>query len=67
MLWFRKYPALAFLVGFVVSAAILCFFFGPIGILCAVGLEVVGRLAMGFAALMDTKTSSKAIPPPDSK
>jgi uncharacterized membrane protein len=49
------------LIGFVVVAAVLCLFFGPIGILYAVGVVVFHLLTIGFAALLDPKTYSRAL------
>jgi len=45
------------MIGFVVIAALLCLFLGPIGILYALGFEVlvllIYLLASAFAALLD--------------
>jgi uncharacterized membrane protein len=68
MRWLRKQPPIVgALIGFVVVAAVLCLFFGPIGILYAVGVVVFHLLTIGFAALLDPKTYSKTKPRSDSK
>ena len=56
--WFQEQPAIVrAIVGFLVVAAILCFFLGPVGILYALGLEVLYLLIYLFstaiAALLD--------------
>jgi uncharacterized membrane protein len=67
MRWLRKQPPIVgALIGFVVVAAVLCLFFGPIGIL-AVGVVVFHLLTIGFAALLDPKTYSKTKSRSDSK
>jgi hypothetical protein len=54
MRWLRKQPPIVrTTVGFVVTATVLCLFFGPSGILYAVGLEVLYLLTIGFAAILD--------------
>ena len=54
MHWFRKQPPIVrTMVGFVVIATVLCLFFGPRGILYAVGLEILYLLTIGFAAILD--------------
>jgi hypothetical protein len=51
---FRKWrPIVRTMVGFVVIATVLCLFFGPIGILYALGFEVLYLLTIAFAALLD--------------
>jgi hypothetical protein len=54
----REQPAVVrTIVGFVVIAAVLCLFLGPIGILYALGFEVlvllIYLLTSAFAALLD--------------
>jgi hypothetical protein len=56
--WFRKQPAIrGAMIGFVVIAAVLYLFLGPIGILYALGFEVLYLLiylaTIAFAALLD--------------
>ena len=41
------------MAGFVVIATVLCLFFGPIGILYALGFEILYLLTIGFATLLD--------------
>ena len=41
------------MVGLVVIATVLCLIFGPIGILYALGFEVLYLLTIAFAALLD--------------
>jgi hypothetical protein len=41
------------MVGFVMTATVLCLIFGPTGILYAVGVEVLYLLTVGFAAILD--------------
>ena len=54
MRWLRKQPPIVrTMVGFVVIATVLCLFFGPIGILYALGFEVLYLLTIAFAALLD--------------
>jgi len=55
---FREQPPVArTIIGFVVIAAVLYLFLGPIGILYALGFEVlcllIYRLTIAFAALLD--------------
>ena len=55
---FREQPPVArTIIGFVAIAAVLCLFLGPIGILYALGFEVlcllIYRLTVAFAALLD--------------
>jgi hypothetical protein len=53
MHWFRKQPAIVrTTVGFMVIATVLCLFFGPIGILYALGFEVFYLLTIAFAAIL---------------
>jgi len=53
MRWFRKQPPIVrAMVGFVVIATGLCLFFGPIGILYALGFEVLYLLTIAFATLL---------------
>jgi hypothetical protein len=53
MHWFRKQPPIVrAMVGFVVIATVLCLFLGPIGVLYALGFEVLYLLTIGFAALL---------------
>jgi len=54
----RQQPAIVrTIIGFVVIAAVLCLFLGPIGILYALGFEalylLVYLLTTAFAALLD--------------
>jgi hypothetical protein len=56
--WFREQPAIVrSVIGFVVMAAVLCLFLGPMGVLYALGFEVlyllVYLLSTAFAALLD--------------
>jgi hypothetical protein len=68
MRWFSKLPPIvSALVGFLVVATVLCLLFGPIGILYAVGFELLHLLTFAFAALFDPKTYSNAEPPSDSR
>jgi hypothetical protein len=54
MHWLRKQPPLVrTMVGFVAIATVLCLFFGPIGILYALGFEALYLLTIGFAAILD--------------
>src|SRR5882762_7334626 len=54
MRWFRKQPTIArAMVGFVMIATVLCLLFGPIGMLYALGFEVLYLVTIGFAALLD--------------
>jgi hypothetical protein len=54
MHWFRKQPPIVrTIVGFVVIATVLCLFFGPIGILYALGFEALYLLTIAFAAILD--------------
>ena len=41
------------MIGLVVIATVLCLLLGPVGILYAVGLEVLYLLTVAFAALLD--------------
>ena len=55
---FRQQPTIVrTIIGFVVIATVLCLLFGPIGVLYAVGLEVLYLLsylfAVAFATLLD--------------
>jgi hypothetical protein len=53
MHWFREQPPIVrTTVGFVVIATLLCLFFGPIGILYALGFEVLYLLTIAFAAIL---------------
>ena len=53
MHWFRKQPpSVRAMVGFVVIATVLCSFLGPIGVLYALGFEVLYLLTIAFAALL---------------
>jgi hypothetical protein len=40
------------MVGFALIATVLCLFFGPIGVLYALGFEVLYLLTIAFAALL---------------
>jgi len=56
--WFREHPAvIRRLIAFLVITIILCFFLGPIGILYALGFEVVYLVTylfmVAFATLLD--------------
>ena len=52
--WFREQsPIVRSTIEFVLIATVLCLLLGPVGILYAVGLEVVYLLTMAFAALLD--------------
>ena len=52
--WFREQsPIVRSTIGFVLMATVLCLLLGPVGILYAVGLEVLYLLTMAFAALLD--------------
>jgi len=52
--WFREQrPIVRSTIGFVLIATVLCLLLGPVGILYAVGLEVLYLLTMAFAALLD--------------
>jgi hypothetical protein len=52
--WFREQsPIVRSTIGFVLMATVLCLLLGPVGILYAVGLEVVYLLTMAFAAPLD--------------
>jgi hypothetical protein len=54
MHWLRKQPLIVRnMVGFVVIATLFCLFFGPTGILYALGLEVLYLLTIAFAAILD--------------
>jgi hypothetical protein len=53
MRWFQKqHPIVRPTVGFVVIAAVLYLFLGPVGILYALGFEVLYLLTIAFAALL---------------
>jgi hypothetical protein len=49
----ERRPIVRTMAGFVVIATVLCLLFGPIGILYALGFEVLYLLTVGFAALLD--------------
>jgi hypothetical protein len=52
--WFREQsPIVRSTIGFVLMATVLCLLLGPVGILYALGFEVVYLLAIAFAALLD--------------
>ena len=52
--WFREQsPIVRSTIGFVLLATVLCLLLGPVGILYALGFEVVYLLAIAFAALLD--------------
>ena len=56
--WFQEQrPIVRSMIGFVVIATVLCLFLGPIGILYALGFEVLYLLTylltMALAALLD--------------
>jgi hypothetical protein len=52
--WFREQsPVVRSTIGFVLMATVLCLLLGPVGILYALGFEIVYLLAMAFAALLD--------------
>ena len=56
--WFREQPAVVgAMIGFVVIATVLCLFLGPIGILYALGFDLLYLLiylvTIAFAALLD--------------
>ena len=54
MRWLRKQPPIVrTTVGFVATATVLCLFFGPSGILYALGLEALYLLTTAFAAILD--------------
>jgi hypothetical protein len=58
MHWFREQrPIVRSMIGFVAIATVLCLFLGPIGILYALGFEVLYLLTylltIAFAALLD--------------
>jgi hypothetical protein len=68
MRWFRNLPSTArAIIEFVLVAAVLCFLFGPLGFLYAVGLQVLYWLIGGISAVLDPKTFAKSDAPPDSK
>jgi len=50
--WFQR-PFVRSMIGFVLIATVLCLLLGPVGILYALGLEVLYLLTVGFAALLD--------------
>jgi len=49
----ERRPIVRTMAGFVVIATVLCLLFGPIGILYALGFEVLYLLTIAFAALLD--------------
>ena len=49
----KQRPIVRTMAGFVVIATVLCLFFGPIGILYALGFEILYLLTIGFATLLD--------------
>ena len=56
--WLREHPALVrTMIGFVVIAAVLYLFFGPIGVLYALGFQVlcalIYLLTIAFGTLLD--------------
>ena len=52
--WFREQrPIVRSMIGFVLIATVLCLLLGPVGILYALGLEVLYLLTVAFAALLD--------------
>ena len=52
--WFREQsPIVRSTIGFVLMATVLCLLLGPVGILYALGFEIVYLLAIAFAALLD--------------
>ncbi len=52
--WFQEQrPIVRSMIGFVVIATVLYLFLGPIGILYALGFEVLYLLTMALAALLD--------------
>ena len=52
--WFREQrPIVRSMIGFVVIATVLYLFLGPIGILYALGFEVLYLLTMALASLLD--------------
>ena len=52
--WFREHrPIVRSTIGFVLIATVLCLLLGPVGILYALGLEVLYLLTVAFAALLD--------------
>ena len=58
MHWLREQPTVVrTITGFVVIATVLCLFLGPIGVLYALGFEVlfllIYLLTSAFAALLD--------------
>jgi hypothetical protein len=54
-------------IAFVLVAAVICYFTGPIGIFYAAGLVVFQWVAEGFAAILDPKTFAQNKPPADSR
>ena len=53
MHWLREQPTVVrTITGFVVIATVLCLFLGPIGVLYALGFEVLYLLTIAFAALL---------------
>jgi hypothetical protein len=52
--WFREQrPLVRSMIGFVLIATVLCLLLGPVGILYAVGIEVLYLLTVAFATLLD--------------
>ena len=52
--WFREQrPIVRSTIGFVLIATVLCLLLGPVGILYALGLEVLYLLTVAFAASLD--------------
>ena len=52
--WFREQrPIVRSTIGFVLVATVLCLLLGPVGILYALGLEVLYLLTVAFAASLD--------------
>jgi hypothetical protein len=52
--WFREHrPIVRSTIGFVVIATVLCLLLGPVGILYALGIEVLYLLTVAFATLLD--------------
>jgi hypothetical protein len=61
MRWFRKLPPfLRAMIEFALVAVVLCFLFGVIGFLYAVGLQILYWLIGGIAAILDPKTFAKS-------
>ena len=52
--WFREHrPIVRSMIGFVLIATVLCLLLGPVGILYALGIEVLYLLTVAFATLLD--------------